>query len=344
MRTLPQKIAIITGDPSLPDPTKLNQRYGPEDLAVHAAMREAFESFDQIEHLVIERHDGLFEAIRAFAPDLVVNFCDTGLFNRPDFEIHVAAQLEIMGVPYTGAAPRGMLTCYDKQIVRLVAEAMGVAVPAEHFVPATGVRGAMVPRLPALLKPNTADGSVGITKEAVVSTPEEARKYLHWLADELPGKDVLIQEFLPGEEYGLALIGNPETGFEQLPMLEVDFSQLPAGLSPILSFESKTDPGSPYWHDIAIRPTSLTEDRQRELGRQCEALFSRLGLRDYGRFDFRTAADGTVRLMEVNPNPAWGFDAKLALMAGFAGWSYAALLETLVATAWQRVTRDAAGR
>ena len=344
MTELPKKIAIITGDPSLPDPTKHDQRYGPADLALHQTMREAFDALGKFEHRIIERHEGLFDEIRKYAPDLVVNFCDTGLYNNPDFEIHVVTQLELMGIPYTGAPPRGMLVCYDKQIVRLVAESLGVGVPAEQFVQAANVRAAIPPTLPALIKPNTADGSVGITKDAVVETEAEARDYLDWIASELPGKDVLIQEYLPGPEYGLGLIGNPAVGFEQLPMLEVDFTKLPEGCAPILSFESKTDPDSPYWNDIGIVPAGLDEARQRELGERCQRLFRRLSLRDYGRFDFRTAADGSLRLMEVNPNPAWGYDAKLALMAGFAGWSYAELMEMLVRTAWKRITRDAAAR
>mgnify|MGYP001813751771 FL=1 len=344
MKQRPDKIAIVTGDPSLPDPTKHGQRYGPADLAVHEQMREAFASLTRYDSLVLESHDGLFERLRAFAPDLVVNFCDTGLFNRPDFEIHIATELELMGLPYTGAPPRAMLLCYDKAIVRLLAESLGVDVPSERFVPGSEVRDATVPSLPALIKPNTADGSVGITKDALVTTTREAGEYLAWLADELPGRDVLIQEYLPGREFGLALIGNPGLGFEQLPMLEADFSQLPEGYAPILSFESKTDPDSPYWNDIRVVPAELPDEGQRDLGRRCEALFWRLGLRDYGRFDFRTAADGTVKLLEVNPNPAWGYDAKLALMAGFAGWSYAELMERLVLTAWARITRDAGAR
>ena len=344
MQALPERIAIVTGDPSLPDPTKQGHRYGPADLAVHDRMREAFATLGKFEHTIIERHEGIFDALRAIDPQLVVNFCDTGLFNNPDHEIHLATQLETMGLPYTGAPPRGMLLCYDKQIVRLVAEAMGMDVPMERFVPAAEVREASVTIFPALIKPNTADGSVGITKDAVVTNAREARDYLAWLADELPGRDVLLQEYLPGAEYGLGIIGNPEGGFEQLPMLEVDFSALPDGCTPILSFESKTDPDSPYWTDIGLQPASLPRARQQELGDRCRALFRRLSLRDYGRFDFRTAADGTIKLMEVNPNPAWGYDAKLAVMAGFAGWSYAELLETLVRTAWTRVTRGAAAR
>jgi len=343
-RPLPERIAIITGDPSLPDPTKHGQRYGPEELAVHHRMDQAFASLGKFEHTIIDRHAGLFDALRDIDPDLVVNFCDTGLFNNPQYEIHIATQLEAMGLPYTGAPPRGMLYCYDKQIVRLVAEAMGLAVPLERFVPAPEVAGASVVTFPALIKPNTADGSVGITKDAVVNNAVQARHYLGWIAAELPGCDVLIQEYLPGAEYGLGLVGNPGGGFEQLPMLRVDFSGLPDSLPPILSFESKTDPASPYWTDIALVPAGLPGNRQQELGARCRALFRRLGLRDYGRFDFRTATDGTIKLMEVNPNPAWGYDAKLALMAGFAGWSYAALLEALVATAWARIRRDAGAR
>ncbi len=48
-------------------------------------------------------------------------------------------------------------------------------------------------------------------------------------------------------------------------------------------------------------------------------LFRRFQLRDYARFDFRVGSDNTPKLMEVNPNPAWAYDGKLAFMAGFAG-------------------------
>ncbi|HEX7381769.1 MAG TPA: hypothetical protein VF265_06385, partial [Nevskiaceae bacterium] len=66
-------------------------------------------------------------------------------------------------------------------------------------------------------------------------------------------------------------------------------------------------------------------------------LFARFGLQDYGRFDFRCGADGTPRLLEVNPNPAWGYDGKLALMAAAAGMSYPQLLRSLVEAAIARL-------
>jgi D-alanine-D-alanine ligase len=344
MSDLPRRIAFITGDPALPDPTKQDHRYGPEDLAIHAELRRALAAIGKFDFEVIERHEGLFERLREMGPELVVNFCDTGLFNVPQQEIHIPTQLELMRLPYTGAPPRAILLCYDKQVVRLLAEAIGVPVPAEQFVMAADVRDARVEAYPALIKPNTADGSVGITGRALVRDESEARDYLAWIAGELPGTDVLIQEFLPGTEYGLGMIGNPGDGFDALPMIELDYSGLPSGLAPIQSFEAKAVPDSPYWGAIGSRAAALSEAEQRALARRCEALFRRLSLRDYGRFDFRTAADGTIRLMEVNPNPAWGYDATLATMARLAGRDYPAMLEQLIAAAWRRVTRGAAAR
>ena len=41
--------------------------------------------------------------------------------------------------------------------------------------------------------------------------------------------------------------------------------------------------------------------------------------------------------MEVNPNPAWGNDGKLAVMAGFAGISYPRMLEMIIDAAITRI-------
>jgi D-alanine-D-alanine ligase len=147
---------------------------------------------------------------------------------------------------------------------------------------------------------------------------------------------VLVQEYLPGPEYGVGLIGNPEHELVALPALEVDFSHLPFGLDPILSFESKALPDSPYWTDIKFRRAEADPTILDEIADHAKRLFARLGCRDYARFDFRCAADGRPRLMEVNPNPAWAYDGKLAFMAGFAGIAYPAMLEMILDAALRR--------
>lgn len=334
----PRHLTVVTGDHSRADSTKLGSAWREEDLAVHRRMAEALESLGRFEVTVIDDHARLFDRLLDPKPDLVLNFCDTGVFNLPSRELNLPAWLELQGIPYSGATPQAMVLCFDKQAVRLIAEALGVEVPAEAYIPAAAASGALPDLYPALLKPNQADGSVGITKDAVVHDEAEARAYLEFLRRELPGRDVLWQEYLPGPEYGIGMIGNPGAALEALPPLEVDFSGLPAGCNPILSFESKADPDSPYWTEIRFHPAKLDAETSERLVAWSKLLFRRFGLQDYGRFDFRAAADGRPKLMEVNPNPAWGYDAKLAIMAGFAGIDYPRMLEKVIDAAIGRIS------
>ena len=332
-----RRIMVLTGDHGLPDTSKRDARYNAEDMATHDAMMRAFAGLPGYEFSFLADHASLRERIESDAPDLVVNFCDTGLRNVAAYELHVPAYLELLGIPYTGAPPAAMAICYDKAIVRLVAREAGVAVPAEVFIARDAPADTLPDIYPALIKPNTADGSVGITKHAVVRDGAAARAYLAWLRRTLPGQDALMQEYLPGPEYGVGLIGNPEGTLTVLPPLEVDFSRLPAGLDPILSFESKAHPESPYWTDIKFKRAAIEPPVEAEMANAAETLFRRLGLRDYARFDFRCAADGTVRLMEANPNPAWANDGKLAFMAGFAGIAYPDMLRMILEAAIARI-------
>ncbi|MEJ2377559.1 MAG: hypothetical protein P8Y71_19920 [Pseudolabrys sp.] len=335
-----KRLVVVTGDYHRSDSTKLGGAWGAQDFDAHRRMVEALESLGRFEINVIDDHSALFDRILGARPDLVVNFCDTGVFNEPSHELHLPAWLELHDIPYTGARPQAMLLCFDKQVVRHVAQALGVEVPQEAWLPAAAARDRLPDVYPALLKPNRADGSVGITKDAVVHDFAEARKYIDFLGRDLPGRDVLWQEYLPGPEYGIGLIGNPQTGLTALPTLEVDFSRLPAGLNPILSFESKTDPNSPYWTAIGFEHARLDPAVEARMVGWSKMLFGRFSLRDYGRFDFRVAVDGRPKLMEINPNPAWGYDGKLAIMAGFAGLSYARMLEMVIDAAIARLAAD----
>lgn len=341
MTNLIRHIAILTGDHHAPDETKRGGRYNEEDLEMHAAMLNAFSSMQGYSFTCWNDHSRVIDELERNPPDLVINFCDTGFRNIPTLELNLPAFLELRGIPYTGAPPAAMVICYDKAIVRLVADQLGIPVPREHFIPAGAPPNSLPELYPALLKPNCADGSVGITKDSVVRDRSQAQAYFRWLQETLPGRDVLMQEYLPGPEYGIGLIGNPGDRLQALPPLEVDFSRLPASLAPILSYESKALPDSPYWTEIKFKRADLPTAESAALVDHSKRLFRRLGLRDYGRFDYRRSADGAIRMMEVNPNPAWAPDGKLAHMASFEGIGYRDMLKLFLEGAIRRVEREA---
>lgn len=331
-----RRILVVTGDHALPDPTKWDTRYTADDLEFHERMRAALETLPGYDFEFLTEHARLVQRIREDPPDFVLNLCDTGFGNVATQELHVPALLELHGIPYSGAPPAGMVLCYDKALVRLLAQAHGVPVPRESFVAPGRPLEELETFYPALIKPVHGDGSVGITRRALVRTPDEGRRYLDWFHRELPGRAAVWQEFLPGTEYGLALVGNPGHGFTRYPPLEVDFSELAEDWPPILAFESKTGPDNPY-SAVRIRRAALPEMTLARMQRQAELLFERLQCRDYARFDFRADTEGEIKLLEVNPNPAWSAEGKLALMARFGGTDYPELLRTILEAARARL-------
>ena len=332
----PLKVCVVMGDPSLPDEIKIGGQFNAEDFDTINHLKEALGQLEEYEFSYLDCHATLLEDIRGNKAELVFNLCDEGYNNDAFKELHVPALLEMFHTPYSGAGPACLGTCYDKALVRSLAIAYDIPVPLETYV-RPGDRLATLPSVfPALLKPATGDSSIGITKDAVVHDAESLIGYLKHLQDILPGRPVLIQEFLSGREYSVALIGNPASGLDPLPVLEVDYSTLDQGLPKILGYESKWDPASPYWSQIRYVETSLDAEMQREMVQNCAHLFEALGCRDYARFDFRADAGGVIKLLEVNPNPGWCWDGKLNLMAGFAGISYAELLGRILESAVSR--------
>jgi D-alanine-D-alanine ligase len=331
------EVTVILGDPRLPDGVKLNGRFNTEDFATVDKLKTALGRLAEYRFRYLDDHASLLTQLQNERPAFVLNLCDEGYNNDAFRELHVPAYLELLGIPYSGSGPACLGLCYDKSLVNSIAQTLDVPVPLQSYVDADDIGGTIPSVFPALIKPAQGDSSLGITQNAVVDTPEEAVRYLTWLRNNLPGRPALVQEFLSGAEYTVTIIGNPGLGYTTLPVLEVDYSQLPRELPPILSYESKWQPESPYWTAIRYREAQASESMQRALVDFSSRLFERLGCRDYARFDFRCDVNGEPKLLEVNPNPGWCWDGKMNIMASMAGYSYRDLLRLILDAAQQRV-------
>jgi D-alanine-D-alanine ligase len=331
------KVTVVLGDPRLPDSVKRNGKFNEEDIETIRRLKEALAELPGYQYRFLDNHASLVTEFRADPPQMVLNLCDEGFNNDPFLELHLPAVLEMLRIPYTGAGPTCLGLCYNKSLVRAIAAGLDVPVPLETYYDPDDQSATLPSAFPALVKPNYGDSSIGIRQNAVVRSPEELWGYLEELRVELPGRSVLIQEFLTGTEYSVGIIGNPGLTFRNLPPLEVDFSGLDPGLPPILGYESKWIPDSPYWTQIKYHEARIDEDVRRRLVDYSNKLFERLDCRDYARFDFRTDADGEIKLLEVNPNPGWCWDGKLNFMATYAGLRYAELLELILEAAQERI-------
>lgn len=332
-----REIVVLLGDPQLPDPVKRTGRFAEEDLATVMRLQSALAELSDYRFRYLDNHASLFADLRALRPHFVLNLCDEGFNNDAFKELHVPALLETLEIPYSGAGPACLGLCYNKSLVRAIAQAIDVPVPAETYFSSDDLAATIPSVFPALIKPNFGDSSIGIGQDAVVHSWEEAITRLDRLRRAIPGCPILIQEFLSGSEYSLGIIGNPGQGYRVLPALEVDYSQLDPALPRLLPYESKWVPTSPYWSQIRYKKAKFNGEARRKIVDYSNILFERLGCRDYARFDFRAGSDGEIRLLEVNPNPGWCWDGKLNLMAELAGLRYSEMLRLIIATAEERI-------
>ena len=226
-----------------------------------------------------------------------------------------------MTSPIAARRRRPWCCAYDKQVVRLVAEALGVEVPREAYLPAGAALDRPAGHLPRAdqTQPGRRQRRHHQGRRGSRRAPRRAGLYRLPRAHAAgPGDPVA------GVPARARIRHRPDRQSRDrvaaLPTLEVDFSRLPAGCNPILSFESKADAGFALLDRDQVRARRGSMRRwTRASMAGSETLFARLGLRDYGRFDFRVRRRRPAKLMEVNPNPAWAYDGKLAIMAGFAG-------------------------
>ncbi len=335
------KLVVMMGDPTLPDAVKRGGQFNEEDLDTVRRLKDALAELTEFDIRYLHQHSLFVSELRDDPPRLVMNLCDEGWNNDAFMELHVPALLEILDIPFTGAGPACLGMCYDKGIVRAIAESLDIPAPLETFYNPSDQSANLPSIFPALIKPNFGDSSIGITKEAVVHNTIELLNYFERLTSEWPGRPILIQEFLDGPEYTVGIIGNPGSKFHAFPILEVDFSGLPNDLPKILGYESKWLPDSPYWNQIRYIPAKLEEDTGRRLVDNSMALFERLQCRDYARFDFRADSQGEIKLLEVNPNPGWCWDGKMNLMAEMEGLRYSDLLRMILEAASDRIQSPA---
>ncbi len=311
-----------------------------DDFYTIDQLKSALQGSEKYEVAYLDNHDTLLQDLKNLSGkvDLVLNLCDEGYNNDPRMELHVPALMDLFQLPYTGSGPQSLAYCYDKSLVRGAAQEMGLPVPEAYFIRPEVSSVELPIDFPVIIKPNYGDSSFGITQQSVANSPEELLNAIASIRERFGyDKPMLVEEFLTGADLTVGIIGNPPEDYQVLPIVEEDYSSLPADLPRICGYEAKWNPDSPYWKLRSI-PADLPADTQQTIAEACVKLFERLECRDYARFDWRLDARGNPKLLEANPNPGWCWDGHLAKMAALAGMNYADMLSAILATAERRLT------
>ncbi len=260
---------------------------------------------------------------------LMFNLCEAPE-GKTSEEPKVVQMLEAMRFRYTGATATALATCIDKARTKRILQAHGV--PTAPFQvcrsPRATVRGV---RLPAIVKPLAEDGSIGITRDSVVTSREALRRQISYVLDTYR-QPALVEEFLPGREFNVAVWGNGT--LHVLPLAELQFGDYPE-LERLCHYDAKWSEDTPEYAVIVPHcPAEVDAELAERLRSVALKSYQVMGLKDYGRVDMRVR-DGMPYVLEVNPNPCLASDAGFWKAAQAAGYDYAHMVERIVRWAWE---------
>lgn len=326
-------VLVLMGDPSKIDLVKPDSSFDDDDFYTINELKKALSELKQYDFIYLNQHDTMINGLQKLKGkcSFVLNLCDEGFNNEASKELHVPAILDIFGFHYSGGTPQCLAYCYDKSLVRGIATEIDIPVPQAYIIKPEDIQFIeFTLTFPVIVKPNFGDSSFGITQSSVCYNLQELESAIFEVRDIFGyNNPILVEEFLTGKDISVGIIGNTNLSYTILPIIEEDYSSLPANLPKICGYEAKWDPESPYWKINSV-PANLSEDVERFLGASCLKLFERLECRDYARFDWRLDENGTPRLLEVNPNPGWCWDGHLAKMAKLQDMTYSDMLDCIL--------------
>jgi D-alanine-D-alanine ligase len=255
-------------------------------------------------------------------------------------EAQVPALLEAFDIPYTFSDPLTLSLALHKGMAKRVVRDAGIPTPPFAVVEAVSDLDALELTFPLFAKPVAEGSSKGISSASIVHSPAALTSICRTLMEKYR-QPVLVEQFLPGREFTVGVIG---TGRESaaLGVMEVHLGELAeAG---VYSRLNKSD-----WERRVSY--SLTEPSiARDAIDVALAAWRALGCRDAGRVDVRCDACGMVNFLEVNPLAGLAPGVSdLVLLCGLHGIAYRELIAMILARASARVEAmggafDVAGR
>lgn len=264
--------------------------------------------------------------------DIVFNIAE-GRWGR-NRESQIPALLEAYSIPYTFSDPFTLGICLDKAFAKRLWQQEDLPVAPFYLVESKSDFGSPIEKgleFPLFVKPVREGSSKGIGLESVVETAEQLKAQVERVMT-LYRQPALVEEFLPGREFTVAVIGSGQNA-KVLGALEVPY----VAVSRVDGFIQKND-----WktYGLSIHQPVGESPLLKQLTDVSLRAYQALGCRDAGRLDLRMDKNGQPVLMEINPLPGLSSHSALPYIAALAGISFEKLLDEILCEARARSPQE----
>lgn len=274
----------------------------------------------------------LFEEIKENKPDAIFNLVE--VFNaKTHLEKNMAALLEMLDIPYTGATSDNIFICNNKGLNKKILSFHKIKIP--WFYAFYRNRRVWLPRklkLPVIIKPLCEEASRGISQASIADSEESFLGRIRFIHDNM-NMDAIAEEYIEGRELYITIIGHKKLAV--LPPREMKFGEL-AEDARIATYKAKWDDNyREKWGIKSVYAGKLANGVEEEIKDVCKRAYRALDIRSYLRFDIRVNSEGKVYIIEPNANPCIAKIDEVAQAALKAGTSYEQLIKKIVMLAFR---------
>lgn len=289
-----------------------------------------------IEVIGVDNNLTLFmKRLDAFAPDVVVNLCES-LAADSRGEMLLPAVLDMLGIAYTGNSALSLTLSLHKDKTKELLKARGVPTPDFMRVDCVADLKRCTLPFPLIVKPCREDASAGIDFESVVNDKASLERAVSRVISQFR-QPALLETYIEGREVYVPLFGNATR--RALPLTEIRFGDAFKGKPNIVSYTAKWHENSKECIESPSVAAELTPAESKACVEAAMRAFDAIEGRDYGRIDIRLAKDGTPYVIDVNPNCDLHPHAGFAKAVDLSGLTYSQLATHLLEFALER-TQD----
>jgi D-alanine-D-alanine ligase len=271
-------------------------------------------------------------------PDVVFNQYDD-VVHGAFYEMRVAALIQMMGFPMTGSPALALGLGRYKYMCSSLLHGAGIPIPPNtQLLERIGDVDQRTWEFPLIVQPSHEHAGVGLDRNSVVHTKAALRDRVREILQTY-AQPALAQRFLPGREFNVALLGGRKLSV--LPLAEVDYSELPSDIPPIMSYAAKWMENTvEYKKTRVICPAQVEPELARDISSIALRAFRALGGWGYGRVDIRLDENQRPHVLDVNCNASLEEGVALARSAEKAGLDYPHLLQQVVRIAMEGPSFD----
>jgi D-alanine-D-alanine ligase len=183
-------------------------------------------------------------------------------------------------------------------------------------------------KFPLIVKPRYEGSSKGLSDQSRVENKADLKKQVEFVVENYR-QPALIEEFISGSEYTVAIIGNDPP--EVLPPVQIKIDGRFKLDDKFYTFARIKSDRLEY-----VCPENMPKELKEKISDLAMRSYLALECRDFGRVDFRVDNSGKPYVLELNPLPSLSSEDVFMTIAKHMGVTHESLLNRILNYALER--------